>query len=202
MKPLILEELNVKTIDFVAESSELTTKRALPQFKQLGPKFGKQAKKIAEIIRNLSDHEIQIIEETGKLAIGIDGQEATVESHDLDVMTESAEGLVVQSDESLTVALDTCITDALRKEGLAREFVNRIQNMRKSAGFEVVDRIRINYEAAEVIGNAIESQSEYIRSETLAEELVPNSGRQGYSEEWLIEGTKTRIGIEKVAHLA
>jgi isoleucyl-tRNA synthetase len=198
MANLILEELNVKALDFVADAKELTTKKAAPQFKQLGPRFGKQVNAVANKIRELSNEQIQDLETNGELRLKIGRRSATITLSDVDVVSESAAGLVVQSEENLTVALDTRVTDALRNEGLAREFVNRVQSMRKNAGFDVVDRIKIYYQATDTLHAAIESQRAYICNETLAEHITQNSGKGEHSEEWDIDGFKTVIGIEKV----
>lgn len=198
MNSLVLEELNVKEIGFAANIEELTIRTAVPQFKQLGPKFGKDVNKVAEVIRNLAELEIQIIKDRGAHSFQLGDEEITIELQDIEILTKSADGLVVTNDDTLSVALDTRISEDLFFEGLAREFVNRVQNMRKNAGFEVVDRIKINYKASADMSRAIDSQSAYIRNETLAEQLQPNSGEAIYSEEWEIDGIITKIGIEKI----
>ncbi|MCG8605407.1 DUF5915 domain-containing protein, partial [bacterium] len=198
MNSLVLEELNIKEIAFVSKVEELTIKKAIPKFKNLGPKFGKQVREVSEIVRNLGEEQIQVIIEKGEHAFQLAGQQATIEAEDIEIITQSAEGLVVQHDDTLSVAMDTRVTETLHLEGLAREFVNRVQNMRKSAGFDVIDRIKINYETSDQLDKAIDAQSTYIKNETLAEQLVSNSGDASYSENWEIDGIKTKIGIEKV----
>jgi len=198
MANLILEELNVKALDFVADAKELTTKKAIPQFKQLGPRFGKEVNAVANKIRELSSEQIQTLETKGELRVKSGRRSARITLSDVEVVSESAAGLVVQTEDNLTVALDTSVTDALRNEGLAREFVNRVQNMRKNAGFDVIDRIKIYYQASDTLHVAIESQRAYICNETLAEHITRNSGKGDHTEEWNIDGFKTVIGIEKV----
>ncbi len=198
MASLVLEELNIKQIDFVADSSELTSKKASPNFKKLGPRFGKKVNAAAQIIRELGDIEIDELEASGEISIEVDGQRSPVYRDDVEVRSESAEGLAVQSENGMTVALDIEITDELRKEGLAREFVNRVQNMRKNAGFDVVDRINIFCDSSGELRDAIETQSDYVCSETLAD--VISQGVEGVAgaEEWELNGCKAVIGIEKI----
>jgi isoleucyl-tRNA synthetase len=197
MAQLALEELNVKKIDFVSDAEELVSKRAVPQFKQLGPKLGKDVKMAAEIIRGFGQNEINEIEQHGEIKIVIHNREVPISLSDVEIISESAKGLVVQHESDLTVALDIEISEELRIEGLAREFVNRVQNMRKEAGLDVVDRIKIYYQTSGRLAKAIETQSDYIRNETLAEIISSNSQKCTYIEEWDIDGEKAIIGIEK-----
>lgn len=199
MANLILEELNVKRIEFVSDAEELTAKRANPLFKQLGPKLGKDVKTAAEAIRTFGKAEIHELEERGEITINIQGKEVPITQEDVEIISESAAGLVVQSEGQFTVALDVQISEDLRIEGLAREFVSRVQNMRKDAGFDVIDRIKIYYRTSDNLAQAIERQADYIRNETLAEILSANSGQGAYVEEWSINGEKAIIGIEKMA---
>ncbi|MFQ5675667.1 MAG: isoleucine--tRNA ligase [bacterium] len=198
MASLITEELNVKKIDFVSDVEELVSKRANPLFKQLGPKFGKQANAVASHIRRLGDKEVNELAAKGELAIEVDGQEIRVGLDDVEIVSESAEGLVVQNDDILTAALDIRITDDLKLEGLAREFVNRVQNMRKNAGFEVIDRINIYYQTSDILLAAIKERADYIRNETLAEILSQDFQEVAFTENWDINGSKAVIAIEKV----
>ncbi|MFQ5601964.1 MAG: isoleucine--tRNA ligase [bacterium] len=197
MTKLVLEELNVKEIAFVSDEKALLSKKAAPLFNQLGPKFGKEVKEVSEAIRDLSSSEIERLEANGQLEFEIKGRKFTVALEDVAITTENVEGLVVQKEDDLTIALDVQITPDLLNEGLAREFVNRIQNMRKNAGFDVVDRINIYYKTSDILHAAIESRASYICNETLADKLTANSGQGAYSEEWIIDGNKTLIAIEK-----
>lgn len=198
MSNLILMELNVHEIDFVATDDELLSRKAVPQFKQLGPRFGKQVNVAAEMIRAWGAAEIDTLEKNGEFWIGMNGEKCRIYPDDVQVVSESAEGLAVQTENDLTVALDLRISAELRLEGLAREFVNRVQNMRKSAGFDVVDRINIYYESSDELLQAIESQAEYIRNETLADTLASGLTTAAVSEGYVINGTKAVIEIEKV----
>ncbi len=198
MAGLITEELNIKNIDFVSDATELTLKKANPLFKQLGPRFGKNAKTAASVIRSFSEEEITELEKNGEIEVEIEKKRMAVKLADIEVISQSVEGLVVQTDDVLTAALDTQITDDLRLEGLAREFVNRVQNMRKSAGFDVIDRIKIYYETSDELLKAINQCSDYIRSETLAESVSADFQEALFSENWEINGSKASISIEKV----
>ncbi|MFQ6112766.1 MAG: isoleucine--tRNA ligase, partial [bacterium] len=199
MAKLVLEELNVKKIDFVSDAEKLVTKRAVPQFKQLGPRLGKDAKIAAETIRGFGQDEINEIEKRGEIKIVIQDRKLAISIKDVEIISESAKGLVVHKEPDLTVALDIEISEGLKMEGLAREFVNRVQNMRKEAGFDVVDRIKIYYQTSDKLSTAIETQSEYICNETLAETISRNSEKCAHSEEWDIEGEKAVIRIKKVS---
>ena len=198
MASLITEELNIKNIEFVSDTAGLTIKKANPLFKQLGPRLGKNAKMAANMIRDFGEKEITELEQKGEFTIDIEKQKKVIKITDLEIVSQSAEGLVVQADDVLTAALDTRITDDLRIEGLAREFVNRVQNMRKNAGFDVIDRIKIYYETSDELLKAIAERSEYICNETLAESLSPNFQKASFTETWEINGSEAAIGIEKV----
>lgn len=198
MASLITEELNIKNIEFVSDTAGLTIKKAKPLFKQLGPRLGKNAKMAANMIRDFGEKEITELEQKGEFTIDIEKQKKAIKITDLEIVSQSAEGLVVQADDVLTAALDTRITDDLRIEGLAREFVNRVQNMRKNAGFDVIDRIKIYYETSDELLKAIAQRSEYICNETLAESLSPNFQKASFTENWEINGSEAAIGIEKV----
>ena len=199
MVDLIKEEINVKQLVFLRDTTELTVKKAVPKFKALGPKFGKQVKAVAEAIRDLTPSQVEALESTGQLSLTLAGGKADISLDEVEIVSESAEGLVVQAEEDLTVALDVTVTEALRFEGLAREFVNRVQNMRKSHGLDVVDRIRIYYRTSDELERAIRTQADYICSETLAESLSPNSGKAAYEEKLEIDGFQATVGIEKIS---
>lgn len=195
---LIREELNVKAIEFVDKLDALTIRRAEPFFKALGPKFGKRANAVADAIRNLSSQQVAKIEVGESLSIEVSGEPATITKDDVRVQAENAPGLAVGTNGAFTIALDTQLDDALIAEGIAREFVNRVQNMRKDAGFEVVDRIRIVYQGSDMLDQAVQRMSSYVRTETLAEVLSRNSTNGGIAKEWDVNGETARISIEKV----
>ena len=165
---IILSEINVKEIDYLAEESTVLTKQIKPNFKTLGPKFGKKMKLIASKITSFTSDDITAIETNGSFTIS---DEITLELTDVEIGSSDIPGFSVATDEGLTVALDITLTDNLKEEGLAREFVNRIQNLRKDNGFEVTDKIIIEIEKNQSITNAINNNLDYICSETLAVEL-------------------------------
>jgi len=172
VKALILNEVNVKEINFVDNTSGILVKRIKPDFKKLGPKFGKIMKLLAAATTSMSQEDIAALEQDGKFTFSIEGQEATVELADVEVISEDIPGWLVANDGSLTVALDITITDELRKEGIAREFVNRIQNIRKSSGYEITDRIVVKIEKQAEINDAIADFSAYIATQTLANSIT------------------------------
>ena len=171
MEDVILEEINVKQIEYVADESAIIKKKSKPNFKSLGPKFGKSVQPIAARLRNLTSEEISKLQLRGTLVLNIDGAEYAIDTGDVEILHEDIQGWLVESDGSLTVALDTALTDELIDEGLAREFVNRVQNLRKDSGFEVTDRIRIQHASSERLIKALEHRKEYVKQETLAVEL-------------------------------
>ncbi len=197
---LIKDELNVKTVEVIAGTEALMVPRAEPVFKSLGPKFGKKANAVADAIRQLSPEQIRQLEADGKLALTLQGEEATISQDDFRTKAEQAPGLAVSTEGEWTVAIDTALDEALINEGLAREFVNRVQNMRKDAGFDVIDRIRIYYESSDKLAHALAHSSAYVKNETLAETLQRrlDAASHAHREEWEINGEKTIICIERI----
>jgi isoleucyl-tRNA synthetase len=171
MKDVILEEINVRQIEYVADESAIIKKKSKPNFKSLGPKFGKSVQPIAARLRDLTSEEISTLQGRGSLLLNIDGSEYSIDVNDVEILHEDIQGWLVETDGSLTVALDTALTDELIDEGLAREFVNRVQNLRKDSGFEVTDRIRIRHVSSERLTKALDRMTEYVKQETLAVEL-------------------------------
>jgi len=198
MENLITEELNVKAIKFAQNESELLTRKAEPVFKQLGPKFGKLVNRAAEAIRSFGEHEIKSILNNGGERLVVDGHEAIIEPDDIIIKTENKAGLAASTEGDLTIALVTDITKELLHEGLAREFVNRVQNMRKDAGFEVTDRITISANASAEMAEAIAAQKKYIQNETLCVELTLGQSN-GYSQkDFKIDDHTISVGISKI----
>jgi isoleucyl-tRNA synthetase len=198
MVELIKEELNVKEVVFADRAEDLMVKRAEPIFRKLGPKFGKQVNQIAGVIRNLDAEQVTTLERAGELAVNFEGREVKISSEDVKISAQGAEGLLASIDGELPVALDTQLTDELIAEGYAREIVNRIQNMRKDAGFDVVDRIEIAFDGSERLTRAIKTQENYIKQETLAEKI--SKGRNGFdaAKDWTIDGEELHLEIKKV----
>lgn len=171
MKPLILSEVNVKEIEYLDEDNTLLVKKIKPNFKSLGPRFGKLMKGIAAEIARFGQSEIQTIESQGSYIIGFEGQEIELQLSDVEIITDDIPGWVVTNLGNLTVALDITITEKLLEEGIARELINRIQNLRKDNGFEVTDTINLMVEKKNGLVSAIENNFAYICSETLAQNL-------------------------------
>jgi isoleucyl-tRNA synthetase len=197
MNDVILEEINVKAIEFIDESSPIVRKTATANFKIIGPKFGKQVNAVAKRIKEMTSAEVVLLDKTGTFTTEVNGASVTIVREDVGVSAQSIEGWLVETAEGLTVALDTTLTAELVNEGLAREFVNRVQNMRKDAGLSVTDRIRIYFESSDKVASAISRMSDYIKSETLATQV--HTGRNGaqHWEKWEIDGEPCEIGISK-----
>ncbi len=172
VKDLILHEVNVKDIDFVSDSDGVFVKRIKPDFKKLGPKYGKIMKQVAAGIGNFSQSDIRKIEAEGNIVLTIEGQPVNVEIGDVEIVAEDIPGWVVANQGTMTVALDITITDALRNEGYAREMVNRIQNYRKDSQLDVTDTITIEVESNETLNQAFTDYEEYIKTETLCTDFI------------------------------
>jgi isoleucyl-tRNA synthetase len=171
VKDLILSEVNVKEIEFLTDSSGILVKKIKPNFKSLGPKFGKHMKAIAAEVNKFVQEQIAEIEQTGIYNLEIEGEKIQLSMEDVEISSQDIPGWLVASEGKLTVALDVTISEKLREEGIAREFVNRIQNIRKDRDFKVTDRIRLKMKSHEGINSAIQSNLNYICTEILAESL-------------------------------
>ena len=165
---LILDELNVKRVEFSTDSSSLATLHAKPNFKNLGPKLGPLMKDASSIINSLSIDDISLISNNKTIDISLGGSLITLSSDDIDIIYKPKTGLAVGIDGELVIGLDTELTDELINEGLAREFVNKVQAIRKDLDLQVTDRIIINYDSSSEVERAIEKYMQYIKSETLA----------------------------------
>jgi len=168
---LIKHEVNVKEIELLEEASDILVKQIKPNFKTLGPRFGKDMKAIANAVMNFDSEDINKIEQSGVLDFVINEKNITLSLEDVEITSQDIEGWLVANEGTITVALDVTISDELRKEGIARELVNRIQNLRKDSGFEVTDRIDVQLQKDDNIVNAVEANIAYIRAETLTEKL-------------------------------
>ena len=175
---LIMSEVNVKGINYVGGDAGILVKRIKPDFKKLGPKFGKNMKAAAQALTSLEQSQIAQFEKDGKIALTLNGEEAVVELADVEVISEDIPGWLVANDGNITVALDITITDDLRKEGIARELVNRIQNVRKSKDFNITDRIVVKITPDEHVNDAVAQFKDYIAKQVLAVaiELAPVEG--------------------------
>jgi isoleucyl-tRNA synthetase len=190
--PLIMSEVNVKAIEFVDDASGILKKRVKPNFKALGPRFGKQMKAVAALITAMTDSELKTLEQTDALHLG----EFDLQLSDVEIQTEDIPGWLVASEDGLTVALDVTVTDELRREGIARDFVNRIQNLRKDLDFDVTDKITIDLERNnEQLAEAVETNSDYIRQEVQAVSLNLVTGLNGEAVEIDMDEFTLRVKI-------
>ncbi len=179
VRQLIMNEVNVKDIELISDTTGIITKRIKPNFKTLGPKYGKYMKQIAALVATFTQEQIAAVESDAETILNIDGEALTTTAADFEITSEDMPGWLVASEGKLTVALDITITDELRREGVARELVNRIQNIRKDSGFEVTDKIRVEIEATEQTVAAVESFAGYIAQQTLAVEVKTSEAPAG-----------------------
>lgn len=197
-KNIILDEINIKDIQVIEKSSDIVLKRAKPQYKQLGPKAGKLMKKVAEIIVNLKEETIAHLEEKGEITLDIEGSQIHIAENDVEIYEEIKEAnLVVEREGNILIALDTTMTPELETEGIAREFINRVQNLRKEAGYQVTDRIIISYEAPEKIHNAISKLVDYIMAETLALRVLPSIDAGEIKKELKIDDISMSVSLRR-----
>jgi isoleucyl-tRNA synthetase len=171
VRQLIMGEVNVKDIELITDTTGIITKRIKPNFKTLGAKCGKYMKQVAALVAAFTQEQIAAVENDAETIIEVEGEKFVTTAADFEITSEDMPGWLVASEGKLTVALDITITEELRREGVARELVNRIQNIRKDSGFEVTDKIRVEIEQTELTAPAIESFAEYIASQTLATEV-------------------------------
>ncbi|MCL1934333.1 MAG: isoleucine--tRNA ligase [Candidatus Azobacteroides sp.] len=172
VQSLILNEVNVKALNYVDNTTEILVKRVKPDFKKLGPRYGKIMKDLAVAIASLSQQDIATLETTGNLSIPVNGQTAEITTDDVEIFSEDIPGWLVANDGKLTVALDITVTDELKKEGIARELINRIQNLRKSYGFEITDKIQVAIQSDTRINDAVKEFKQYIANQVLAKEIL------------------------------
>lgn len=193
---LIKAEVNVKEVELLDDASGVLVKQIKPNFKTLGPRFGKDMGLISKEIQNFKQEEIAKLERDGELVIDISGKSITLSLDDVEISSQDIEGWLVANSNGITVALDITISDELRKEGVARELVNRIQNIRKDSGFEVTDKIVVKMEKNAQLEEAVLANSEYIKSETLTESLIFEE-KIGNGIEIEFDDIKTSILISK-----
>ncbi|CCH55303.1 isoleucyl-tRNA synthetase [Fibrisoma limi BUZ 3] len=190
--PIIMSEVNVKAVEFVDDASGILKKKVKPNFKALGPKFGKQMKDVAAAITAMTDEQLKELEQVGSLQLSV----GSIALSDVEVLTEDIPGWLVASEGGLTVALDVTVTDELRREGIARDFVNRIQNLRKDRDFDVTDKIRIELERNdEALAEAIEANKSYIQQEVQAVSLDLVGGLNGEAVEIEMDEFLLRVKV-------
>jgi len=194
---LIKHEVNIKEIQLMEDASDILIKQIKPNFKALGPKFGKDMRFIAAEVQKFTQEDINKIEKDKNISIELNGKNIILEASDVEISSKDIEGWLVANEGSLTVALDVTITEDLRKEGVARELVNRIQNARKDAGLEVTDKIKLTVLNFDNLQQSITDNKDYIMSETLTQELVfVDELEEGTNIEF--DAIESKILIEKI----
>ena len=197
-KEIIEDELNVKIVEFTDDVSEFTSYSFKPQLKTVGPKYGKVLGKIKAALAELDGNKAMAqLNAEGALKFEFDGTEVVLEKDDLLIDTAQVEGYVSESDNNITVVLDTNLSPELIEEGFVREIISKIQTMRKEAGFEVMDKIVVNVSKNDSIIKVVTDNLDEIKAEVLANEIVFDK-IEGYSKEWNINGEKVTLGVEKV----
>jgi isoleucyl-tRNA synthetase len=171
VQDLIKHEVNVKEIKLISDDSGILVKQIKPDFKKLGPRFGADMKAVAAAIGHFGPEQISALEQNGTLTIHIGDKSIILDRSDVIISSQDIEGWLVASAEGLTVALDVTLTESLKHEGICRELVNRIQNLRKDSGLEVTDRIEISLIAHPMLNKALEEFGDYVAGETLADQL-------------------------------
>ncbi|MCD6169219.1 MAG: isoleucine--tRNA ligase [Candidatus Latescibacteria bacterium] len=198
LESLLTEEINVKQIRFVQNTAELTTLKVKPNLKVLGPKWGKLTYRIAEAVNSLKPEQACLLSEGKDVQVKVDSQQVQLSPTDVEIIRVERENLVVESQGNLTVALDTTLTEELMDEGLAREFVHKVQNMRKEAGFEIADRIKIYYQSTERLEKALKSFEDYIKAETLCLEFQRGEEKGELRTSVRINDQSADIAVERV----
>jgi isoleucyl-tRNA synthetase len=196
VKPLILNEINVKEMKFVDNASGILVKKTKPDFKKLGPRYGKIMKQLAAAIQAMSQDEILKFEIDGAFVFTVAGQPCEIVTGDVEIISEDIPGWLVANEGAITVALDVTVTEYLRREGLARELVNRIQNLRKSNGFEITDKIRLRISSNPETDTAITEYKDYIKRQVLAEDLQITNEDNGHEIDF--EDFKLQITISLI----
>ena len=199
VQQLVLNEVNVKELELIKETTGVITKHIKPNFKTLGPRYGKFMKQIAALTAGFTQEQIAQIERGELTELTIGGEALSVTAADFEITSEDMPGWLVATEGKLTVALDITVTEELRAEGVARELINRIQNIRKEADFAVTDKIRIEIEAKELVAPALERYAEYIAAQTLAVAIQATAEPAGaIAVESEIDGETFRIGISRI----
>jgi isoleucyl-tRNA synthetase len=199
VKDLILNEVNVKDVEYISDTSGILVKKVKPNFKTLGPKYGKMMKAISAVVDKMSQADIVAFEQKGNFNVQIEEEAISLGMEDLDVISEDIPGWLVANEGKITIALDISISSELRQEGIAREFINRIQNLRKDSGFDVTDKIVIDIQKNDAINSAVLNYKDYIGSQTLANKIELVESLSDDSREVEIdENIITRLKISKV----
>ena len=197
VKQLILSEVNVKEMKFVENTAGILVKRIKPDFKKLGPRYGKIMKPLAAAIQQMSQNDINAFEKAGSFALKVNDQDVQLDRADVEIISEDIPGWLVANEGRLTVALDITVTEELRKEGLARELVNRVQNLRKSSGFDITDKVNLFILSNDMIDDAIREYRDYIANQVLAASIEIEDEAVSDAVELDFEDFKLSVHIEK-----
>ena len=199
VKDIVLSEVNVKELEFITDSEGIIKKKIKPNFKTLGPKYGKIMKQIAGTIAQFGQSDIADLEKTGNYRFTVGDEQVELTLDDVEIMTEDIPGWLVASEGGMTIALDIHVTEELKQEGIAREFINKIQNIRKESDFEVTDRVRLKIQKHDAFNEAVENYKNYICTQTLAAELVLVDDMNGATarEVEIDTDVLARISVEK-----
>ena len=197
VKELVLNEVNVKEIKFVDDTEGILVKRVKPDFKKLGPRYGKIMKQLAAVIASMEQHDIALFEKNGSFTFNIDGTEAVVVLNDVEIISEDIPGWLVANEGNITVALDITVTEELKQEGIARELVNRIQNIRKSGGLEITDKINVAIEKNVETDKAVEIYGDYIAKQVLANSISVSDNMPADAVELDFDGFMLKISVIK-----
>ncbi|MCU0456619.1 MAG: isoleucine--tRNA ligase [Bacteroidales bacterium] len=199
VKDLVMAEVNVKEVEYIDDTSSILVKKIKPNFKTLGPRYGKLMKDLGNAIQVLTQAEITSFETSGKHLLMLNGQHVELTREDVEIISEDIPGWQVANDGRLTVALDVTVTDELKYEGIAREFVNRIQNIRKESGYDVTDKIRVQIENHKFVREAVKRHAGYIGSQTLATEVTLSDNPGTGSREVEIDEVLVKVHVGRVS---
>ncbi len=201
VRNLVLAEVNVKEVEYITDTTGVLVKKIKPNFKTLGPKYGKLMKQISGAVAQMSQEDIVTFERNETFELNVNTEKINLTLEDVEITSEDIPGLLVANDGKLTVALDITVTEELREEGIAREFINRIQNIRKDSNFDVTDKIEIQIQKHDLINTAIEKHRDYISAQTLAKsiDLVDNFEQNSVHFVEIDEEIKTNIKIDKIS---
>ena len=198
VKEIIQDEINVKTIDYVEDDSGIVSKSTKANFKALGSRFGKKMNTVSEAIKKMKLDQINTFERTGEVSLVIENNNEIFTTAEIEVVRKDMEGWLVESDGKVTVALDTELTQELIHEGLVRELVSKIQNLRKDSGFEITDRIKIYYTGSEILNQAVNTMKDFILTETLAVEISAADESLQNINDLLINDEKCKLALQKI----
>lgn len=194
---LIAAEVNVKEVELLDDTSAILVKEIKPNFKTLGPRFGKDMKRVAQAIQNLNEAQIQELEKQGSLTIQIDTKSCILEATDVVISSKDVAGWLVASEQGVTVALDIQMNETLRLEGMARELVNRLQNMRKDLGFDVTDTIEVTLKESKELNAILNENKAYIQHEILATTIYVAKEASSKATELAFDSLHTQVTMVK-----